>query len=110
MVLVSESKPRYRSINKFILTNIQIKVHEEFLLTNAYLYLISAKRFCLAVRRAKENLTVELRMECGTRPEVLTSTLHLQYQGKYETSYVLHLPPLLSLPVSHFRWNNPFAA
>jgi hypothetical protein len=34
------------------------------------------------VRRAKENLTVELRMECGTRPEVLTSTLHLQYQGK----------------------------
>jgi hypothetical protein len=26
MVLVSESKPRYRSINKFILTNIQIKV------------------------------------------------------------------------------------
>jgi hypothetical protein len=45
------------------------------------MFYLSAKRFCLTVTRSKENLTVGLMLQCGTKPEVVTSSLDLQYQG-----------------------------
>lgn len=69
----------------------------------------SAKRFCLAVRRAKENLTVELRLECGTRPEAQTTSLDLHYQGDCSPTALATanggpraavLPPPLNLPTA----------
>jgi hypothetical protein len=54
---------------------------KRFCLTVTNGFNFSAKRFCLTVTRSKENLTVGLMLQCGTRPEVVTSSLDLQYQG-----------------------------